>query len=117
MGCQLTKAMAGRKQKKKEVLVPDPPSPEPLDSRLPFTAKQKFNMVKSWKGIARAMEPTGVYMFLSFDSPLEGQRKQTCRESSTDLGKIPESTLQPPTSSRRERYKVIFCTRFVVPWT
>ncbi|XP_076043578.1 uncharacterized protein LOC143026671 isoform X4 [Oratosquilla oratoria] len=110
MGCQLTKRKALDD-------LPEPPIPDAPDPRLPLTARQRFNIVKSWKGIARAIEPTGVYMFVNFDSPLEGQRKQTCRESSTDLGKIPESTLQPPTSSRRERYKVIFCTRFVVPWT
>ncbi|XP_042213675.1 cytoglobin-1-like [Homarus americanus] len=42
----------------------EPPPPPPLDPRIPLTAKQKFNMNKSWKGISRALEPTGVYMFL-----------------------------------------------------
>lgn len=34
------------------------------DPRLPLTAKQKYNLVASWKGISRAMEPTGISMFL-----------------------------------------------------
>ncbi|KAK6634011.1 hypothetical protein RUM44_004618 [Polyplax serrata] len=34
------------------------------DPRLPLTAKQKYNLVASWKGISRAMEPTGITMFL-----------------------------------------------------
>ncbi|XP_076321792.1 neuroglobin-like [Tachypleus tridentatus] len=42
----------------------DPPVPAPPDPRLPLTAKQRFNISKSWKGIARAMEPTGIIMFI-----------------------------------------------------
>lgn len=42
----------------------DPPAPAPTDPRLPLTAKQKYSMLASWKGISRAMEPTGVYMFI-----------------------------------------------------
>ncbi|XP_076359784.1 neuroglobin-like [Tachypleus tridentatus] len=42
----------------------DPPVPVPPDPRLPLTAKQVFNISKSWKGIARAMETTGITMFV-----------------------------------------------------
>ncbi|XP_075232948.1 neuroglobin-like [Lycorma delicatula] len=38
--------------------------PAPPDPRLPLTAKQKYSMLASWKGISRAMEQTGVYMFI-----------------------------------------------------
>lgn len=38
--------------------------PPPPDPRLPLTAKQKYSMLASWKGISRAMEPTGIYMFI-----------------------------------------------------
>ncbi len=35
-----------------------------LDPRLPLNARQKYSMLASWKGISRALEPTGVYMFI-----------------------------------------------------
>ncbi|CAG7819778.1 unnamed protein product [Allacma fusca] len=34
------------------------------DPRIPMTAKQKYSIVASWKGIHRALEPTGVSMFV-----------------------------------------------------
>lgn len=61
MGCQITKSS---KSKEDNEGIPDIPEPPPPDPRLPLTAKQKFNIIKSWKGIARAIEPTGVYMFV-----------------------------------------------------
>lgn len=36
------------------------------DPRIPMTAKQKYSIVASWKGIHRALEPTGVYMFVKW---------------------------------------------------
>nr|AJO70031.1 neuroglobin isoform 1 [Cherax cainii]AJO70032.1 neuroglobin isoform 2 [Cherax cainii] len=60
MGCHLTKGS----KKKEEVVLPEPPEPASPDPRLPLTARQKFNIIKSWKGISRAIEPTGVYMFV-----------------------------------------------------
>ncbi|GFT85876.1 neuroglobin [Trichonephila clavipes] len=42
----------------------DPPTPPETDPRLPLTARQLFSITKSWKGIARAMEPTGITMFV-----------------------------------------------------
>ena len=35
-----------------------------FDPRLPLTVRQKFNIMKSWKGIARNIQETGVLMFL-----------------------------------------------------
>ncbi|XP_069173274.1 neuroglobin-like [Procambarus clarkii] len=65
MGCQLSRALLRNQGQEKSARgVTEPPAPPPLDPRIPLTAKQKFNMVKSWKGINRAMEATGVYMFL-----------------------------------------------------
>ncbi|XP_050442734.1 neuroglobin-like isoform X2 [Adelges cooleyi] len=71
MGCDLGKLAssaasgddrgAGSKHKDR---LEEPPSPGPPDPRLPLTAKQKYSMIASWKGISRAMEPTGVYMFI-----------------------------------------------------
>ncbi len=37
-----------------------------LDPRLPLNARQKYSMLASWKGISRALEPTGVYMFIKY---------------------------------------------------
>lgn len=34
------------------------------DPRIPMTAKQKYSLVASWKGIHRALEPTGILMFV-----------------------------------------------------
>jgi len=71
MGCDLGKlassATSGddRGGKHKDALE-EPPSPGPPDPRLPLTAKQKYSMIASWKGISRAMEPTGVYMFIKY---------------------------------------------------
>ena len=35
-----------------------------FDSRVPLTVRQRYNIVKSWKGIARHMEQTGINMFM-----------------------------------------------------
>ncbi|RWS27293.1 neuroglobin-like protein [Leptotrombidium deliense] len=40
------------------------PQPPPSDPRLPLSTRQKFSISKSWKGIARAMEQTGINMFV-----------------------------------------------------
>jgi len=68
MGCELGKLVMvhrdggeGSKGRRGEA---EPPAPVPLDPRLPLTAKQKYSILASWKGISRAMEPTGVYMFI-----------------------------------------------------
>jgi neuroglobin len=66
MGCELGKLAASTKQGNGATNTGpgDPPPPAPPDPRLPLTAKQKYTMVASWKGIARAMEPTGICMFI-----------------------------------------------------
>lgn len=42
----------------------DPAPPAPTDPRLPLSALQVFKLKKSWKGIKRCMEATGVEMFI-----------------------------------------------------
>ncbi|XP_066952674.1 neuroglobin-like isoform X1 [Macrobrachium rosenbergii] len=65
MGCKLSRALSRDQDLgKKEKDLNEPPAPPPPDPRLPLNARQKFNIAKSWKGISRALEPTGVYMFL-----------------------------------------------------
>lgn len=41
-----------------------PPQPVEVDPRLPLTARQKYSLVASWRAINRALEPTGIAMFL-----------------------------------------------------
>ncbi|KAL8585148.1 hypothetical protein ACOMHN_013163 [Nucella lapillus] len=43
-----------------------PPPPAPTDPRLPLNAKQVFKLQKSWKGIKRCLEDTGVEMFVRY---------------------------------------------------
>lgn len=62
MGCELGK-LASRSNAEQNKL-DDVAPPAQVDSRLPLTAKQKYHMLASWKGISRAMESTGVCMFL-----------------------------------------------------
>ncbi|VDI74170.1 Hypothetical predicted protein [Mytilus galloprovincialis] len=44
--------------------IPEPPPPAPTDPRLPLDARQVFKLKKSWKGIKRCLESTGVEMFI-----------------------------------------------------
>ncbi|XP_008191892.1 neuroglobin [Tribolium castaneum] len=63
MGCELGKlASSGGSGNHRKPDESAPPAT--VDPRLPLTAKQKYNMLASWKGISRAMESTGVCMFL-----------------------------------------------------
>ena len=67
MGCHFTKSSGGKSSKDgkgKSKNVEEPPPPPDSDPRIPLTARQKFNISKSWKGINRAMEQTGIQMFL-----------------------------------------------------
>ena len=59
MGCELGKLVMVQQRDGGETA--EPPQQDP---RLPLTARQKYTMLASWKGISRAMEPTGVYMFI-----------------------------------------------------
>ncbi|KAG7301822.1 hypothetical protein JYU34_013207 [Plutella xylostella] len=58
MGCQLGKLAASA------AAPVEAAAPPPCDPRLPLTARQKYSMLASWKGIARAMENTGICMFI-----------------------------------------------------
>lgn len=65
MGCELGKlAKTSQEERERENDLNGPPVTHQTDPRLPLTAKQKYGMIASWKGIARAMGPTGVYMFI-----------------------------------------------------
>lgn len=65
MGCELGKLAASTKSDGNNALGPsEPPPPAAPDPRLPLTARQKYTMMASWKGISRAMQPTGVCMFI-----------------------------------------------------
>lgn len=64
MGCELgklTRGCSSNTQKPEEL--PSSAGAQ-VDPRLPLTAKQKYTLLASWRGISRAMEPTGVCMFL-----------------------------------------------------
>lgn len=65
MGCKLGKLAASERQRGGNggPSLGDGPPPA-TDPRLPLTAKQKYSMVASWKGISRAMEKTGICMFI-----------------------------------------------------
>ncbi|XP_004926839.1 neuroglobin-like [Bombyx mandarina] len=63
MGCQLGKLAASERRGNNAGPVTDGPPPA-TDPRLPLTAKQKYSMLASWKGISRAMEKTGICMFI-----------------------------------------------------
>ena len=65
MGCKLSRTCEDKETtNSNDNVLEEPPIPQPPDPRLPLTAKQKYNMVASWKGISRAMEPTGILMFI-----------------------------------------------------
>jgi hypothetical protein len=67
MGCAFTKPSddaCGGDAKKNTTNVQNQTEQPQIDPRLPLTVRQKFNISKSWKGIARAMESTGISMFV-----------------------------------------------------
>ncbi|KAK9511671.1 hypothetical protein O3M35_000290 [Rhynocoris fuscipes] len=66
MGCELGKLTKGGGTGRDNGNSREQPqqAPAQTDPRLPLTAKQKYSMMASWKGISRAMQPTGVYMFI-----------------------------------------------------
>lgn len=63
MGCELSKLASSTTQSNQGGRE-SPPPPAATDPRLPLTARQKFTIIASWKAVARAMEPTGVFMFV-----------------------------------------------------
>ena len=44
--------------------LPEPETPPDTDSGLPFNTRQVFKLQKSWKGIRRNMNDTGVELFI-----------------------------------------------------
>jgi neuroglobin len=65
MGCKLGKMVASERQRGANANQDLGGGPPPaMDPRLPLTAKQKYSMLASWKGIARAMDKTGICMFI-----------------------------------------------------
>lgn len=44
--------------------LPEPAPPAPTDPRLPLNARQVFKLQKSWKGIKRNLNATGLEMFV-----------------------------------------------------
>lgn len=65
MGCELGKLASSTKSDGVNATSPsEPPPPLQPDPRLPLTARQKYTMIASWKGISRAMQPTGINMFI-----------------------------------------------------
>ncbi|XP_043284139.1 neuroglobin-like [Venturia canescens] len=61
MGCELSKLSSSAMQNRGR---DSPPPPAAVDPRLPLTAKQRYTVIASWRAVSRAMEPTGVYMFV-----------------------------------------------------
>lgn len=65
MGCTFAKSSKNGKGSATDLNHAGAPGAPPAqDPRIPLTARQKFQISKSWKAIARAMEQTGVTMFV-----------------------------------------------------
>lgn len=65
MGCELGKLAGSSKSNESNTMGPNElPPPAAPDPRLPLTARQKYTMMASWKGISRSMQPTGINMFM-----------------------------------------------------
>ncbi|XP_066583228.1 neuroglobin-like [Prorops nasuta] len=64
MGCELSKLASSKSRNQGARETSPPPPPSATDPRLPLTARQKFTILASWKAVSRALEPTGVYMFV-----------------------------------------------------
>ncbi|KAL0852513.1 hypothetical protein ABMA27_017040 [Loxostege sticticalis] len=61
MGCELSKLSSSSMQNRGR---DSPPPPAATDPRLPLTAKQRYTVIASWRAVSRAMEATGIYMFV-----------------------------------------------------
>lgn len=66
MGCELSKLTATKSRNQNAREGSPPPPQTTTDPRLPLTARQKFTVMASWRAVGRALEPTGVYMFIRF---------------------------------------------------
>ncbi|XP_058789424.1 neuroglobin-like [Phymastichus coffea] len=98
MGCKLSKlatSAISQAQATGNSNRDSPPPPPKTDPRLPLTARQKYLLTASWKAIVKAMEPTGIYMFvklfeentdvISFFDKMKHLRTKEERSSSTEL--------------------------------
>lgn len=94
MGCELGKLASSGTKKGVDTNLNDPPAPAATDDRLPLTARQKWTMVASWKAISRAMEPTGVNMFVKWVKHLRLSSQKVRAENKQ------KTTSQMTTSSR-----------------
>lgn len=68
MGCELTKLASSIQKQPEQKELDAPKASQKQDPRLPLTDRQKYIMISSWKGVQRAMEDTGVNMFLQLVS-------------------------------------------------
>ncbi|XP_043494170.1 neuroglobin-like [Polistes fuscatus] len=64
MGCELSKLTTTKSRNQSDREASPPPPQTTTDPRLPLTAKQKFTVMASWRAVGRALESTGVYMFI-----------------------------------------------------
>ena len=62
--CSVTPKQPSVEVVQETTALPQPAAPPPTDDRLPLNARQAFLLKKSWKGIHRNMQATGVEMFL-----------------------------------------------------
>lgn len=69
MGCELSKLATTKSRNQAGNDDSSPPPPAATDPRLPLTARQKFTVIASWKAVSRALEPTGIYMFIRYVKP------------------------------------------------
>ena len=69
MGCNVSSAIQRTKSLKEtsgSVPILEENGNAKFDKRLPLTVRQKFNIMNSWKGIARNIEEAGILMFLRY---------------------------------------------------
>ncbi|XP_015171666.1 PREDICTED: neuroglobin-like isoform X2 [Polistes dominula] len=64
MGCELSKLTATKSRNQNAREASPPPPQNTTDPRLPLTARQKFTVMASWRAVGRALEATGIYMFI-----------------------------------------------------
>ncbi|GFV16636.1 GLOBIN domain-containing protein [Trichonephila clavipes] len=65
MGCTFAKTSKSGSAQDLNHAGEAPGAPPAQDPRIPLTVRQKFSISKSWKAIARAMDQTGVAMFVN----------------------------------------------------
>ncbi|XP_077993110.1 neuroglobin-like [Glandiceps talaboti] len=90
MGCSVSKAPTAYQDNYTDPYIDK--KTQPIDQRLPLTARQKFQITKSWKGIARNMENTGKSMFIRlFQSNVDLKRMFRNLDDFDDLEDLRES--------------------------